>query len=69
MRVLRAEAEWTQAELAERVGVSRQAIIAIETEKFDPSLPLAFRIANAFRARVDEVFLPPVDGDPSGGVK
>jgi putative transcriptional regulator len=57
LRVLRAESDWTQAELAKRVGVSRQAIIAIEGEKFDPSLPLAIRIARTFGATVEEVFL------------
>jgi Predicted transcriptional regulators len=61
LRVLRAESDWTQAELAKRVGVSRQAIIAIEGEKFDPSLPLAMRIARTFGATVEEVFL--FDGD------
>jgi putative transcriptional regulator len=61
LRVLRAESDWTQAELAKRVGVSRQAIIAIEGEKFDPSLPLAIRIARTFGATVEEVFL--FDGD------
>jgi putative transcriptional regulator len=57
LRVLRAEADWTQADLAKRVGVSRQAIIAIEGEKFDPSLPLAIRIARTFGTTVEEVFL------------
>jgi putative transcriptional regulator len=57
LRVLRAEADWTQADLAKRVGVSRQAIIAIEGEKFDPSLPLAIRIARAFGSTVEAVFL------------
>jgi putative transcriptional regulator len=61
LRVLRAEADWTQAELAKRVGVSRQAIIAIEGEKFDPSLPLAIRIARTFGSTVEAVFL--FDGD------
>ena len=64
LRVLRAESDWTQADLAKRVGVSRQAIIAIEGEKFDPSLPLAMRIARAFGASVEEVFL--FDGDSDG---
>jgi putative transcriptional regulator len=57
LRVLRAESDWTQAELAKRVGVSRQAIIAIEGEKFDPSLPLAIRIARTFSTTVEQVFL------------
>jgi putative transcriptional regulator len=64
LRVLRAESDWTQAELAKRVGVSRQAIIAIEGEKFDPSLPLAMRIARIFGASVEEVFL--LEGDSVG---
>lgn len=56
IRVLRAEKKWSQAELAERVGVSRNSINAIENGRFDPSLPLAFRIANAFDLTVEEVF-------------
>jgi len=56
IRVLRAEKKWSQAELAERVGVSRNSINAIENGRFDPSLPLAFRIANAFGLTVEEVF-------------
>jgi len=57
LRVLRAEKEWTQAQLAEAVGVSRQAIIAIENGKYDPALPLAFRLARAFGKNVEEVFV------------
>ena len=57
IRVLRAERRWSQAELAERVGVSRNSINSIENGKFDPSLPLAFRIADAFGLGVEEVFL------------
>jgi len=57
MRVLRAERGWSQAHLASIVGVSRQAIIAIENEKYEPGLALAFRIAQAFESRVDEVFI------------
>ena len=57
MRVLRAEKDWTQAQLAERIGVSRQAVIAVENGKYDPALPLAFRIARAFEKNVEEVFL------------
>ena len=56
MRVLRAERDWTQAELAARVGVSRQAIIAVENGKYEPGLGLAFRIARAFGKTVEEVF-------------
>lgn len=57
VRVLRTERDWTQADLADRVGVSRQTINAIEKEKFDPSLPLAFRIARLFDMKVEEIFL------------
>jgi putative transcriptional regulator len=56
LRVLRAEKGWSQAELAERVHVSRNSINAVENGKFDPSLPLAFRIANAFDLTVEEIF-------------
>ena len=54
---LRAERAWTQADLARRVGVSRQTINAIETGKFDPSLPLAFRLANLFNLKIEEIFI------------
>lgn len=54
---LRAERGWTQAELAQRAGVSRQTINAIETGKFDPSLPLAFRLAKLFELMIEELFL------------
>lgn len=53
---LRAERGWTQAELAGKLGVSRQTIIAIETERYDPSLPLAFAIADAFKRPVEAIF-------------
>ena len=56
LRVLRAEQNWSQAELGMRVGVSRQAINAIETGKYDPSLPLAMKIARLFGKTVEEVF-------------
>jgi Predicted transcriptional regulators len=56
IRVLRAEKGWTQADLAERVRVSRNSINAIENGRFDPSLPLAFRIAGNFGLSVEEVF-------------
>lgn len=56
LRVLRAEREWSQAELADRIGVSRQAINAVETGKFDPSLPLAMRLAKLFGKKVEEIF-------------
>ena len=56
LRVLRAELNWSQMELGMRVGVSRQAINAIETGKYDPSLPLAMKLARLFGKRVEEVF-------------
>ncbi len=59
LRVLRAECEWSQGDLAERLGVSRQSVNAIETGKYDPSLPLAFRIADLFGLKIEEVFEDP----------
>ena len=56
IRVLRAERQWSQAELAERVRVSRNSINSVENGKFDPSLPLAFRIADAFGLTIEDVF-------------
>ena len=56
LRVWRAEREWSQAELAEAVGVSRQCVNAIETGKYDPSLPLAFRIAALFELPIEAIF-------------
>ena len=56
LKVLRAECDWSQAELALRLDVSRQAVNAIETGKHDPSLPLAFRIARLFKLSIEEVF-------------
>jgi putative transcriptional regulator len=56
IRVLRAERRWSQAELAERVGVSRNSINSIENGHFDPSLPLAFAIADAFGCKIEDVF-------------
>lgn len=55
---LRNEKDWTQGELAKRLGVSRQSVNAIETGRYDPSLPLAFKIAAAFDTLIEEVFLP-----------
>ena len=63
LRVLRAERGWSQAELAARLGVSRQTVNAIETEKYDPSLPLAFRIAGVFSGRIEDVFTPNGSGE------
>ena len=56
LRVLRAEREWSQAELAQRLEVSRQSVNAIETGKFDPSLPLAFRLARLFETTIEAIF-------------
>ncbi len=56
--VLRAERGWSQAELAVRLGVSRQTVNAIEKERYDPSLPLAFKIADAFGAAIELIFEP-----------
>ena len=56
LKVLRAERDWTQAELAKELDVSRQTVNAIETGKFDPSLPLAFRIAQVFELSIEDVF-------------
>jgi putative transcriptional regulator len=56
LRVLRAERGWSQADLAEKLEVSRQSVNAIETGKYDPSLPLAFRIARLFGNRIEEIF-------------
>jgi putative transcriptional regulator len=56
LRVLRAERSWSQADLAAKLEVSRQSVNAIETGKYDPSLPLAFRIARLFETRIEEIF-------------
>jgi transcriptional regulator, XRE family len=58
LRVLRAERDWSQAELAARLGVSRQTVHAIENGKYDPSLPLAFKIARLFGLKIEEIFEP-----------
>ncbi len=62
LRVLRAEREWSQADLAERLAVSRQTVNAIETGRYDPSLPRAFKIAKVFGALIEEIFVP--EGEP-----
>lgn len=64
LRVLRAERGWSQAELAERLGVSRQTVNAIETGKYDPSLPLAFGIARVFGHPIEKIFDPNGNGPP-----
>ena len=56
LRVLRAERAWSQADLADHLGVSRQTVNAIEVEKYDPSLPLAFKIARLFALSIEQVF-------------
>ena len=58
LRQLREQRGWSQAALAERLEVSRQTVSALETGKYDPSLPLAFRIARLFACRIEDVFLP-----------
>jgi putative transcriptional regulator len=58
LRVLRAERDWSQADLADRLGVSRQTVNALETGKYDPSLPLAFRIARLFDRLIEDIFDP-----------
>lgn len=58
LRELREASGWSQGELAERLEVSRQTVNALETGKYDPSLPLAFRIARLFDSRIEEIFLP-----------
>jgi putative transcriptional regulator len=64
LKVLRAERDWTQEELAERLEVSRQTVNAIETGKYDPSLPLAFKIGAVFGRRIEDIFSP--DGGGPG---
>jgi putative transcriptional regulator len=57
LKVLRAERDWSQADLAEQLGVSRQTVNALETGRYDPSLPLAFRIAKVFGQPIEAIFL------------
>lgn len=59
LKVLRAEREWSQGDLADKLEVSRQSVNAIETGKYDPSLPLAFRIAELFGLPIEEIFVSP----------
>ncbi|MGH7584704.1 MAG: helix-turn-helix transcriptional regulator [Gemmatimonadales bacterium] len=58
LKVLRAERDWSQSDLAERLGVSRQTVNAIETGKYDPSLPLAFELAKVFAQPIESIFQP-----------
>ena len=62
IKVLRASRDWSQADLAERLAVSRQTVNAIEVGKYDPSLPLAFKIAAVFGLAIEEIFFPDVVG-------
>lgn len=68
IRVFRAERRWSQAELGQRLGVSRQTVNAIENDRYDPSLPLAFRISEVFGVRIEDIFEPEVtQGGAPGG--
>ena len=60
LKVLRAERNWSQADLADKLDVSRQSVNAIETGKYDPGLPLAFKIARLFDQRIEDIFLCPI---------
>ncbi len=62
LKVLRAERDWSQQDLAEQLAVSRQSVNAIETGKYDPSLPLAFRIAELFDCSIEAIFTSPTKG-------
>jgi putative transcriptional regulator len=57
LRELREAREWSQSDLADKLGVSRQTVNAIETERYDPSLPLAFKVARLFKLRIEEIFV------------
>ncbi|UIJ45079.1 helix-turn-helix transcriptional regulator [Sphingomonas cannabina] len=59
LKVLRAECDWSQQDLADRLGVSRQSVNAIETGRYDPSLPLAFKIADVFGLAIEAIFVNP----------
>ena len=59
LKVLRAERDWNQGDLADRLGVSRQSVNAIETGRYDPSLPLAFKIAELFDPSIEDIFTSP----------
>lgn len=62
LKVLRAMRDWNQQDLAERLGVSRQSVNAIETGKYDPSLPLAFKISELFELPIEQIFTSPTKG-------
>ena len=59
LKMLRAERDWSQSDLAERLDVSRQSVNAIETGRYDPSLPLAFKIAELFELAIEDIFTSP----------
>ncbi len=61
LRELRTAKEWSQSDLADKLGVSRQTVNAIETEKYDPSLPLAFKVARLFKLHIEDIFAPEKD--------
>ena len=65
LRELRAVLRWSQADLADRLDVSRQTVNSIENGRYDPSLPLAFKIAEVFARPIEEIFLPSHEPDPS----
>ncbi|MEX2179967.1 MAG: helix-turn-helix transcriptional regulator [Gemmatimonadaceae bacterium] len=69
LKVLRAERDWSQAQLADRLAVSRQTINAIETSRYDPSLPLAFRIARVFGRSIEGVFESEEDYQQGDGAR
>jgi putative transcriptional regulator len=66
LRELRAARRWSQADLADRLDVSRQTVNAIETGRYDPSLPLAFKIAEVFEDRIESLFFPAADASKDG---
>jgi putative transcriptional regulator len=66
LKVLRAERDWSQAVLADHLDVSRQAVNAIETGKYDPSLPLAFKVARLFNMKIEDVFDDAFEGGQNG---
>ena len=69
VRALRDEKGWTQGALGDQLGVSRQTINALETGKYDPSLPLAFRISDIFGRPIESIFFPGTDDSPRSGGK
>lgn len=65
IKVLRAERNWSQQALADKLSVSRQTVNAIERGKYDPSLPLAFTIARVFQCQIEDIFTPDDNGNPA----